>query len=146
MHTIKIIGVFAFTLLLSSSPAQPSAFTQYSSPDSIFDALDKSYISTGILYDRVYPISKIEQFDGFGDAVCGLSQWRQMYYEIYRASFQTPSFPTIETIIDRQIAAQLTTNNAVPLTIMNFKYNTIKEYTLDSSLLTCTDEKCYDTA
>src|SRR3990170_3252312 len=115
MRTIKIFGVLSFSILLSSSLAQLPSYTYYQSPDTIFDALDKRFITTGILYDRVYPLSRIEQFDGFSDTICNLRQWRQIYYEIYRASFQVPSFSAMETIMDRQIATQLTTNNAVPI-------------------------------
>lgn len=51
--------------------------------------LDKSIITSGILYDRMMPIADIERFkqqDQFTDTT-GPRHWMQAYYELYNSAY-----------------------------------------------------------
>lgn len=59
-------------------------------------------IRTGILYDRVLPLSRIEEHDGgIESRPTDLLQWRQMYDEISRASLSEPSWPASAVVLAR---------------------------------------------
>jgi hypothetical protein len=46
------------------------------------ERLDTHDLQTGVLYDRVLPLSGIERFAGDGRAVASRDSWRQIYEEL----------------------------------------------------------------
>lgn len=93
--------------------------------EEVFGNLDRSKISTGILYDRVVPFSHIADHDGGKTAgPVSLSEWRQMYHEMYRASLGKPSWPSLGVLWEsrRRLAAY----GAIPIAFMDFRYNRIR--------------------
>jgi len=106
-----------FFLILSILVISSSLKAQVN--DSTFMFLDKSQINTGILYDKTYPFSNIEKYNGTSDSTCTYSNWKQMYYEIYRAQIQKSlNTPPLQNIIDLKNTISLSKNEAVPITIM----------------------------
>lgn len=83
---------------------------------------DRESTPTGILYDRVVPLSRIDDHSGSEtDGPIGLRHWRQIYYEIWRASLKEPTWPGIEEIRER--AGQSAREGQIPIGFMNFKYD-----------------------
>lgn len=76
---------------------------------------------TGVLYDRVLPPSHIESFDGTAASrPADLGVWKQIYFEIWRASVEKPAWPGLASVLEQ---ARPTLNRSViPIAIMNFKY------------------------
>jgi hypothetical protein len=85
--------------------------------------LDKTIITSGILYDRVFPVADIERFkqqDQFTDTT-GPRHWVQAYYELYNAAYNNAGWLSPDALDSR-----LDTNafvNAIPIGLLNFKYN-----------------------
>ena len=79
-------------------------------------------IDSGILYDRVLPLSVIdEQSDAARSKPITKTDWLQIYSEMYRACLTTPSWPEPSTVT-RQAAQEVPTG-VVPIAVMNFLYN-----------------------
>jgi len=113
--------------------------------DSAFLFLDKTEINTGILYDKANHLSSLENYNGFNDSICTFSNWKQMYYEIYNAQFQKSlNVPSLQNVIDLKNIFSNSKNDAVPLTIMNFNYNKIKAFAIDSNLIGINNGKYFD--
>ncbi|MBA2498631.1 MAG: hypothetical protein H0V30_02790, partial [Chitinophagaceae bacterium] len=85
--------------------------------------LDKTIITSGILYDRVFPVADIERFkqqDQFTDTT-GPRHWVQAYYEIYNAAYNNTGWLSPDAL-----EAKLDTNayvNAIPIGLLNYSYN-----------------------
>jgi hypothetical protein len=86
------------------------------------ERLDSRDLQTGVLYDRVVPLSGIERFAGDGRAVASRSLWRQLYEELRRASADPTQRPPAEALIERGRARQ----NAIPLAVVFERYERIR--------------------
>lgn len=96
--------------------------------------LDPEGIPTGILYERVIPLSRIEEHDGSEQsAPASLRTWRQMYFEICRASLADPSWPEYATVA-MQFRHRIA-RGVVPVAFMSFRYNRIRPGALEDGTL-----------
>jgi len=87
-------------------------------------ALESELVPTGILYDSVVPLSDIDAYDGrYESPPIDLPHWRQIYYEIYRASTDDPTGPEIGYI--RKLANRKVAQGVIPIAFMDFRYNRI---------------------
>ncbi|HEU4940375.1 MAG TPA: hypothetical protein VFT97_02035, partial [Candidatus Eisenbacteria bacterium] len=86
------------------------------------ERLDTTDLRTGVLYDRVLPLSGIERFAGDGRAVASRDLWRQLYEELRRASADPTHRPPAEALIERARRRQ----DAVPLAVVFDEYERIR--------------------
>jgi hypothetical protein len=87
--------------------------------------LDPREIPTGILYDRVVPLSRIDRFDGTRSSPpLGAREWRQICFEMSNAAVTQPRWPALAAI-DRT-GARIMARGAVPVVLMSFRYNRIR--------------------
>jgi hypothetical protein len=84
--------------------------------------LDTHDLQTGVLYDRVLPLSGIERFAGDGRTVASRGLWRQLYDELRRASADPTGRPTGETLIARARGP----HGVVPLGVVFDRYERIR--------------------
>lgn len=107
-----------------------------------YSELDTNNITTGILYDKSIPFSKIERFDGENlDFVCSQALWQQMYFELQYAK-NTPDTSwanSLDFIFGRK--NEFTSGKLIPIYLLNFDYNKIKENAFDDGLLFLKDDK-----
>jgi hypothetical protein len=96
----------------------------------LLDGIDVDLIKTGILYDRVAPLSGIDAYDGrMQSPPIDPAHWRQIYYEVYRASLTRPVWPQIGYI--REFAGREVARGTIPIAIMDFDYNRLAPGTID---------------
>jgi hypothetical protein len=122
----------------NSNPTTNSALVE------TLSKLDRAGITTGILYDRVLPLSGIERFDGGeGAKPVTLELWKQMYYEMYRASLDEPPWPDLRSIVaigDRSTYRAMmgrasSRAGVVPIALMNLSYERIRADALEKGSL-----------
>jgi flagellar hook capping protein FlgD/PGAP1-like protein len=95
-------------------------------------SLDARELRTGVLYDRVLPLSGIERFAGDqGAAVASRGLWRQLYEELRRASSDPTRRPPADAVLERARARQ----DAVPITLLFDRYERIRPDALDRGAL-----------
>ena len=70
----------------TSLAATPSALPFTNDVDSIFQNLNKAYVSMGILYDRVYPFARLHMFNTTNFDTSNVQHFSQAYYELYNAN------------------------------------------------------------
>jgi hypothetical protein len=97
--------------------------------------LDTSDLKTGVLYDRVLPLSGIERFAGDGHAVASRALWRQLYEELRRASADPTQRPSVEALIERARRRQ----DAVPLAVVFDGYERIRKDALERGAIENSD-------
>lgn len=83
---------------------------------------DTRALRTGVLYDRVLPLSGIQRFQGDGQAVASRGLWRQLYEELRRASDDPGRRPPAEVLIERARRRR----DAVPLAVILDDYERIR--------------------
>ena len=86
------------------------------------ELLDTRDLQTGVLYDRVLPLSGIERFAGDGRTVASRALWRQLYEELRRASEDPGRRPTAESLIERAARRR----DAIPLAVVLDRYERIR--------------------
>jgi len=75
-------------------------------------------VHTGILYDRVLPLSPLDRFHGSPSGPpATLSDWRQMVSEIRRASLDEPALPSVFPSVG---------GGVIPLAVLNYAYERIR--------------------
>lgn len=80
---------------------------------------------TGILYDRVLPLSHLERFDGSAAVpVIDLPTWRQAWDELRRASLAAPGGPDLATLAAAARADQR--RGIVDLALLDLAYERIR--------------------
>jgi hypothetical protein len=99
------------------------------------ERLDTRDLQTGVLYDRVLPLSGIERFAGDGHAVASRDLWRQLYEELRRASADPTRRPPAEALIERARQRQ----GAVPLAVVFDRYERIRHDALERGTIEIRD-------
>ncbi|MCF6365847.1 MAG: T9SS type A sorting domain-containing protein [Bacteroidales bacterium] len=140
---MKKIHIFLILLFIfKSSFSQLNEADTFEEHQAMFSEIDRSEITTGILYDRVIPFSGIEKFTGKNkDAICKQSIWKQMYYELQNASYEkdTVNMPNLKFIFGTK--RQFTNGKLIPIYLLNYNYNKIKENAFVDKLLILQNNK-----
>jgi hypothetical protein len=124
-----------------------SALAKGQIADALSDALeglDRSRVKTGILYDRVLPLSGIEDHDGGPTSKpVTLAGWRQAYHEMLRASLIEPEWPALESLLDENRRA--IRGGLIPIAFMRLNYDRIRPDALEDGLLEMRDGRLVET-
>ena len=106
------------------------------------EPLDKSLITSGLLGERGFLFTDMELFNGQTDSLISLSQWWQLYRQLYLASVSQRTIISPDRI--KTVSNELLRREIIPIALMNLNYNQIKPYALDSNLLVLSNGKLYD--
>ena len=95
--TARIIRFFYIVLLciisqtLFSQTANWDTLPWKNYADFRLQPLDKSYINTGVLYDRVFPIAQLDERTGLlpNEDTTSSNHFKQSYYEMYNSIYNT---------------------------------------------------------
>ena len=132
-----VIGFLAVSLLVTLLNA-PAVSVEPRGPNpkiaAALDGLDPGLITTGILYDRVVPLSRIEEFDGTIESPpINLRQWKQIYFEMSLASIGEPAWIVLDAL--ESDARRVSGPSRIPVAFMNFEYNRIRPEAFDDGTL-----------
>lgn len=141
----NLITLIILTLFTINSKAQINHIA-YRVPDSIFNnhpfaQLDSSSLMTsGVFWDRINPNFDLEAFQGAIDDNAAHSELcRQTYIDIKSAFIidSLPSYFDYMEIYDGQAIAK----DALPVSLYTIKYQKLKNYALDSGLISIIDSQ-----
>ncbi|HEU4335606.1 MAG TPA: T9SS type A sorting domain-containing protein [Candidatus Eisenbacteria bacterium] len=118
---LPVLAVVAVSLALLIPRGAPAGPIEDRLREAL-ERLDTRDLRTGVLYDRVLPLSGIERFAGDGRAVASRDLWRQLYEELRRASADPGQRPPAEMLIERARRRQ----DAVPLAVVLDRYERIR--------------------
>ncbi len=106
---------------------------------SALENIEPAYIPSGILYDRVLPLSRVEEHDGTSFEPVSWRRWKQIVHEMQRA--QSEGTPIAgQDAIDRAAASASRGGTpvsgrfgeAIPVGILNFTYDRFTENAFES--------------
>ena len=137
---LLLVLIIATTNLLKAQKF--SSFTH--DADSVFQNLNKKPVTTGILYDRVYPYAMLHVFNTAYFDTSNLQHFRQAYYELYNAKYNKTDLKKPQAV-DKEIAVIKQTGK-VPIGIINFEFNQIDTNAIEDNLLENRNGIYYDVA
>lgn len=82
-----MLHIFVLSTVMGQSSWDTLPYKQFA--DYKLQQLNKSFINSGILYDRVFPVADIERFKQQNQTTdtSGPRHWIQAYYELYNAAY-----------------------------------------------------------
>lgn len=109
--------------------------------DQVLLNLNKANVTTGILYDRVFPLANLHKFQGLStDDTTNTEHFHQAYYELYNAMINNGSYQTPEALNNYLKTNYLGNEHTIGLMLFNYNYldtNAIKNnqlYSINSQL------------
>ena len=116
------IAAAVFVLILFLSNLHPGTV----SAGETRTELDLAETTTGILYDRVLPLSRMERFDGSeASPPVSLKLWRQIAFEIERASLDESRNPVGKMLEESR--RRPGSGEFIPVAVLNVLYNRFSE-------------------
>ena len=111
------------------------AQTEYAKTiDNITQYLDKSPISTGILYDRTPHYALLTFFNQFGRVdTTNTEHLLQAYYEMQQSSYNKSGFTN--TSVYRNSIESMNLQNKIPIMVADYNYQTLALNSIDNGLL-----------
>lgn len=137
---------FLLSLLLITKPFIAKAQQTYfyaDQVDTILQNLDKSYVTTGVLYDRAFPLSRFDVFNPATDTAT-YQFATQAYYELYQAHYDR------SVLLDPSLLFKMidweNIRARVPILILDYQYNKLDTMAVDENLLSLQNGYLYDVA
>ena len=86
--------------------------------------IDKSKIPTGILYDRVFPTARLNNFNQVGrQDTSSFIHFIQSYSELKNSSYQQNTSPSVAML--KNLILKNTDGNNIPIGLLNYEFNVI---------------------
>jgi len=124
----KLLFLLSFNLLVFILQAQEQTFTQMF--DSVFMHINRADATTGILYNRVIPLSALHKYSKPDTA--NSEVFIQSYYELYRAAFDlNKRLPFTSDSLKNLLSNQ---ENVVDVGIIHYKYNVLNDSIINQKI------------
>ncbi|WP_419802358.1 T9SS type A sorting domain-containing protein [Mucilaginibacter sp.] len=141
---MKKILLFVLVILASLTVRSQTLKDYTQTADSCFSNLNKSGITTGILYDRIYPLAALPIFNQNYADTSSKVHLIQAYSELFYAAYSNAGMIIPDTLSQR-ITNKLN-YGIVPIGILNYRFNYIDTTAINNNLLTTSGMLFYDVA
>lgn len=129
LHLLGLALVVCVVLAAGAPQASAAGPIERAIADAL-EGVDAARLRTGVLYDRVLSLSRLERFDGReASPVATSAEWRQAYDELRRASTAPDRLPELGVLIDA--ARPDVRAGVIPLAVVDFRYERIDATALD---------------
>lgn len=142
MFRLRGLVLFAAILLAAPSPACGSTDVTESGARlaGLFRDLPVEWTPSGILYDRILPLSRIADLDGADSSPSATpADWRQIYDELRRASLSPPTWPPLQEVLHR--AESPGRRGPIPIAVLDFRYERIRPAALEGGSLVASADR-----
>ena len=116
--------------------------------ESIFQHVDRSYVSTGLLSDYGLFFTNIEKFNGIVSDTNYIeyTEWQSLYTSVFSSKFNSNA-PLLEPVdvFDRISDTSVANSGIILLAGLHFNYERFRDDALSSNLVYISDNKIYDT-
>lgn len=119
-----------YTILSIPLSAQQETFTE--TADSLFAGMNKSGVTSGILYDRVWSVAGLHDFNPVTDTVEG-DLLEQAFFELYHAAENPAGFLGIEEF--DYVAGLARFEKKIPVAVLDFNFQYIRPTAVEEGLL-----------
>ncbi|MFD2731421.1 pre-peptidase C-terminal domain-containing protein, partial [Pedobacter alpinus] len=134
----------AISTSISASFANSLTFDTYTEfIDYEMRFLDKSDITTGILYDRVNNLAGLNDFNVNNTDTSSNKHFKQSYFEMLGAAYNSSNWLTLADIKDLGLGKTIT--GQVPIGLSSYSFNMIDTNAVANNLFYMVDSVLYDT-
>ena len=140
----NLLLLFASLAITTFAIAQNPNYSIRDSINYVFEELNQTYITTGILYEKASPTLNWEMYSNKNDTITSVNIWNGVYKVLRNGSFSQNYFLTDDSLDNK--LAESREDNVVPLLILNYKYERLKPYVMDSNLLFVSGKQLFDVA
>jgi hypothetical protein len=109
--------------------------------DSLLLHLDKSAISTGILYDRAWPLANLQTVNNSSPDTLSNVYFKQAYFEMFTSAYNQSAWVPTDTIKNRITAARIA--KYYPIGISFYRFNVIDTAALTNHLIQMHSDSLY---
>ena len=102
--------------------------------DSLTAALDKSPVTTGLLYDRALPLAALHSFGVRRPDTTGSAHLRQAYLELWMAAYERGTFRLTPDQL-RERANRVVRHDSVPLAVLDYQFHWLDTLAVQDGLL-----------
>ncbi len=127
----KLLLFLVVFVSLTVKAQTPKNYTQ--TADSCLVNLNKSGVTTGILYDRVFPFASLAIFNQNYADTSSYSHFKQGYSELYDAAYSNGGMITPDNF-NQQISAEIN-NGIYPIGILNYRFNYLDTMAVEHNLI-----------
>jgi hypothetical protein len=110
--------------------------------DSMLQYLDKSPITTGLLYDRVFQDARLDIFNYYQTDTSSYTHFLQANYELYSAAYNPTGLLTRSGL--ENLIANNSASSVVPIGILHFDFNYIDSAAVTNNLIYQSGNLFYD--
>lgn len=142
-YKIEFLAICLF-LLFGSVTAQ----TYYETINTIFENVDKSKITTGLLSDYGVQMVDIESFNGIptDSNYVDIETWKKLYNGLYSSKINSNANLSSPDVVLAGVENEQPTDNAVPVAMMQFQYNKLNDDAANLGLLQVVNNQIYEVA
>lgn len=129
-----IILLSFYNLLFAQTVWDTLPWKQYA--DWKLQNLNKAYITTNILYDRMFPLANVDEYKGIPSTNTDTTHpdhWMQAYYEMYNAAYNTAGWISPDAL-DNLIKTNGNSKQH-PIGILYYKFNSLDTNALQDHLI-----------
>ncbi|MEP6583514.1 MAG: T9SS type A sorting domain-containing protein [Ginsengibacter sp.] len=139
----KLFLMFLLACAIQSTNAQVYDTTTFQGKaDYYLQYVDKAQIPTQILYDRVFPIARLDAFNQGTSDTSSYGIFMQALSELRNASYSTTNVPLTNDV--EALVTQQRLLNKVPISIAHYQFNWIDTLALQNNLLRIQSGLLYD--
>jgi len=115
-------GWSSYTGNISLNVSIPQSMTFSEEADYLLEHVDKSKVTTGVLYDKVFPMAGLQNYKGEAtDDTTNVMHFHQAYFEMYSSLLNKSGFSTPEAL--NNYINTTYQGNEHPIGMLYFKYN-----------------------
>ncbi|MCU0352412.1 MAG: hypothetical protein MUD08_01530 [Cytophagales bacterium] len=131
---------------LSNTATEPDTSTFQGKADYVFRYLDKTQVPTQILYDRVFPLGRLDMFNQQGrQDTSHYYHFLQVHSELYNANYNAENTMLPPDIVEA-LAFQKSSDDQVAIGIINYSFNVVDTNAVTDNLITAANGFYYDVA
>jgi hypothetical protein len=141
---IKITIKYITVLILYIAAFQLNAQNYADTINHIFEHVEKSRITTGLLSDYGVQMVDISGFNGIptDSNYVDINTWKKLYVGIYTSKINSNIYLDSPDDVDDMISS--TTDSPVPLAMMHYSYNKLNDDAVSQGLLQVVNNQIYD--
>ena len=99
---LLMLSFLAFSSFDLTAQSSPYGYAQ--AVDSLLQSVDKTAITSGLLYDRAFPQARLDLFNQIGSVdTTSPDHFEQAYYELFQAAYNNAPFPINIDSLDKKI-------------------------------------------
>ncbi len=142
MKRNNIIKVLVFGFLIAGHGLKAQNFAD--TINHIFEHVDKSRITTGLLSDYGVQMVNISGFDGTpaDSNYVNINTWKKLYAGIYTSKINSNIYLDSPDDVDDMISSA--TDSPIPLAMMHYSYNKLNDDAISQGLLQVLNNQIYD--